>query len=154
MKTLTKGSKFMSLEKYRAISKSLTKAYECFLKARKMFALIILLFIVVSLNAQSFEKINGLGKSYLFVVKTLVTSQGQDQLQEVKFNNTLPMANYFSPEFGLVGYVFNKNKDKCIKMVLPLESVHMFDFSGFKSYEGKLLYNGTFTRVIIVENLK
>ena len=152
MKTLTKDSKFMSLEKYRAISKSLTKASECFLKARKMFAFIALLFVVVSLNAQSFSKINGLGKSYLFVVNTL--TQEQAQLQETTFNHTLPMANYFSPEFGLVGYVFNKNKDKCIKMVLPLESVHTFDFTGFKSYEGKLLYNGTFTRVIIVENLK
>jgi hypothetical protein len=143
----------MTDEKFKLYMRMLNEAYDHFCKAILAFKraklLIVFALLCTVISAQSFEKINGLGKRYLFVIDTLL--QEQTQLQETTFNNHFPMANYFTHEFGLIGYVFNLKKDKCIKMVFPFESVHTYDFVGYNSHEDRLFYMGHYTKVIIVE---
>jgi len=104
----------------------------------KKLILTLGLIIIFSIsNAQSFEKINGLGKSLIELQS--ITDQfmyyGQKDIDDQRVDY------YYSQEYGLVGYSFDK-KDICKKMILPVNSQRSFEISknyGVRTYKNMLI---------------
>lgn len=94
----------------------------------KVLGLIVSIFITITLSAQSFEKINGLGRTESSIIRSVTQfsfhkDEGIFQGQRVDY--------WHSNDYGLVGYIYDKNY-VCIKMIIPTVSKLSYDLKDFK----------------------
>jgi hypothetical protein len=121
----------MTKEQFKLYMQMLDEAYDHFCKAILAFkrAQIVIVFVLLYtvISAQSFEKINGLGKKeseIITMINSFAFHKGTNKID----GNRIDF--YHSNEFGLVGYIFNKD-NICIKVALPIVSSHFYDVSDF-----------------------
>jgi hypothetical protein len=110
----------------------------------KTILTILMILIATTTFAQGFEKINGLGKSenqIITMIKEFSFHKANGNFQGERVDS------WHSPEFGLVGYIYDKNYI-CVKMLIPSMSKSNYDFKGYKVTK---LDN---CNIIVIENMK
>lgn len=95
----------------------------------KTFVLTTMILLTVSISAQSFSEINGLGKNPTEVKKFVAPTFFYKGQAPEKFEG-LRVVNYHSNQLGLVSYLFD-SKDICVKMFIPTISQRNYVLTGF-----------------------
>lgn len=113
-------------------SKYIKAANESQKRLRKLLTIVFLL-VTVAINAQSFEKINGLGKSQNEVMS--LTNPNFIRFSVGEYDEMICI-NRYSTDFGIIGYVFNE-KNICVKVLIPTVSKRSYDLTGYKTMQVK-----------------
>jgi hypothetical protein len=92
----------------------------------KQLLAVALLFLTITVSAQKFSDINGIGKSLIELepITNHFMFYSTGQFEDLRIDN------YFSTDYGVIGYAFNK-KDICVKILIPTDSKRIFDFDKF-----------------------